>query len=95
MNKDIYSFHHIGIAVNEITATLPFYSGIGYKSMEPMLDPEQDVYVSVLTSLNGNMPRIELLAPASDKSPILTALHKNGGVLRTISAIRRKAWKIP
>ncbi len=72
-------FHHIGIAVSEIESTLSFYKVMGYKYTKPVLDSEQDVYVSVLTSSKEGMPRIELLAPASDKSPILSILHKMGG----------------
>lgn len=78
-NEAEFSFHHIGIAVNDIKESVLFYSKMGYEYTEPVLDPEQDVFVSVLTSLKHGMPRIELLAPASDKSPILSTLRKSGG----------------
>ena len=73
-----FKFHHIGVACNDIDKTAGMYVAGGFERTDTVVDPLQNVYVSVLTKTG--MPIIELLAPVDDKSPICRTLQKAGGV---------------
>lgn len=70
------TFHHVGIAVYNFEKVMEFYSLLGYHITSKMYDPEQNVNVCVIEK--ENQPRIELLAPYDEKSPINGVLNKNG-----------------
>ena len=68
--------NHIGIAVNSLEASLPFYRdtlGMTYEGDEVVA--EQKVKVAFLAIGES---RIELLEPTADDSPVAKFLAKNG-----------------
>ena len=68
--------NHIGIAVNSIEETLPFYRdqlGMSYSGSEEVA--EQKVRVAML---EVGESKIELLEPTADDSPVAKFLEKNG-----------------
>lgn len=68
--------NHIGIAVNNIEASLPFYRdtlGMTFEGDEVVA--EQKVKVAFLAVGES---RIELLEPTADDSPVAKFLEKNG-----------------
>ena len=70
------TFHHVGVAVNDIDATAIVYERAGYKRSPVVFDPVQDVTVCWLTK--DGSPTVELLAPVDENSPINRILEKNG-----------------
>lgn len=71
-----FKFHHIGVAVKDISATAAVYIAGGYKQSETMFDPEQNVNICWLTK--EGMPVVELLEPVDETSPVNKTLEKNG-----------------
>ena len=69
-------FHHIGVAVKDISATATVYVAGGYRQSEVIFDPEQNVNICWLTK--DGMPVVELLEPVNDTSPVNKTLEKNG-----------------
>lgn len=69
-------FHHIGIAVRDIDKTAAVYVQGGYKKSQTTFDPVQNVSICWLTKTE--MPRVELLAPVDETSPVCKTLEKNG-----------------
>jgi methylmalonyl-CoA/ethylmalonyl-CoA epimerase len=68
--------NHIGIAVNSLDASIPFYRdnlGMSFKGTEEVV--EQKVKVAFL---QVGESKIELLEPTSPESPIAKFLEKNG-----------------
>lgn len=71
------TFHHIGIACNCIDKTREFYLQMGYQAADVVDDPVQHVRVCFLE--NGDKaPRIELLEPLDEQSPIARTLASVG-----------------
>jgi len=73
---DSFKFHHIGVAVKDITATAAIYVAGGYKQSETTFDPVQNVNICWLTK--EAMPVVELLEPVDETSPVNKTLEKNG-----------------
>lgn len=74
---DSMSFHHLGIACENIPITASHYERAGYAwDGKEVIDPLQNIRIAFLT--HPAMPMIELLAPVDDNSPIIDILHKNG-----------------
>jgi len=71
-----FKFHHIGIAVFDIEKTARLYIEAGYSKTETVYDPIQNVDICFLEK--QGMPRVELLAPKDEKSPVVKTLQKNG-----------------
>lgn len=69
-------FHHIGVAVKDISATAAVYIVGGYKQSGIIYDPKQNVNICWLTK--EDMPVVELIEPADETSPINKILEKNG-----------------
>lgn len=69
-------FHHVGIACRDIEVTKTFYLGLGYTASETVEDSIQNVFICFL-SKNGE-PRLELLAPVDENSPINRMLSMAG-----------------
>lgn len=72
----MHKINHIGIAVQSIDATLPFYRdqlGMAYLGSEEV--PEQKVRVAMLSIGES---KIELLEPTSADSPVAKFLEKSG-----------------
>lgn len=72
----LQKINHIGIAVQSLDATVPFYCdllGMPFKGIEEVA--EQKVKVAML---GIGEAKIELLEPTSPESPIARFLEKNG-----------------
>lgn len=69
-------FHHIGIACHDIEATKPFYVALGYVASETVEDPIQNIFICFLDKLG--MPKLELLAPVDEQSPVNRTLAASG-----------------
>ena len=74
--KDELLFHHVGVACRDIRKTKDFYVNMGYTPADVVDDPLQHVKVCFLEKENA--PRIELLAPLDDQSPVLRTLEASG-----------------
>ena len=75
MNKGL-TFHHIGIACRDIEKTKDFYVSMGYAPAEVVDDCLQHVKVCFLDKEGA--PRIELLVPLDEQSPVLRTLDSVG-----------------
>lgn len=71
-----FSFHHIGIAVNDIDASAAVYVRGGYNRSATVFDPIQNVSICWLTK--AGQPTLELLEPVDENSPVNKTLEKNG-----------------
>lgn len=69
-------FHHVGIACRDIEATKPFYVNQGYVASPTVDDPLQDIRICFLDK--PGMPRLELLAPVDEHSPVNRTLATSG-----------------
>lgn len=75
--------NHIGIAVQSLDATIPFYRdnlGMAFAGIEEV--PEQKVRVAMLTVGES---KIELLEPTSAESPVAKFIEKNGVAIHHIA----------
>jgi methylmalonyl-CoA/ethylmalonyl-CoA epimerase len=73
---DSFKFHHLGVAVKDISKSAPIYKDGGYNVSDIIYDPVQNVNICWLTK--ETMPTVELLAPVDESSPICKILEKNG-----------------
>lgn len=79
----LQKINHIGIAVQSLDATLPFYRdalGMEFKGEEEVA--EQKVKVAMLQIGES---KIELLEPTSPESPIAKFIEKNGSGIHHIA----------
>ena len=75
--------NHIGIAVQSLDATIPFYRdnlGMAFAGIEEV--PEQKVRVAMLAVGES---KIELLEPTSAESPVAKFIEKNGAGIHHIA----------
>jgi methylmalonyl-CoA/ethylmalonyl-CoA epimerase len=74
-------FSHIGVAVPNLERALAVYHGIfGYTVRSgPFVDPIQKASVCFIATSSDGDVRIELVAPASDDSPVNKLLGKGVG----------------
>ena len=70
------TFHHTGIACHDIVKTSAFYLAMGYTASPAVDDPIQHVRVAFLEK--PGEPRLELLEPLDDQSPIKRTLESVG-----------------
>lgn len=70
------TFHHIGIACRDITKSQAFYISMGYHAANVIDDPLQHVRVCFLEKEGA--PRLELLEPLDDQSPVARTLATVG-----------------
>ena len=70
------TFHHIGIACRDILKTQQFYMSMGYKASDIVDDPLQHVRVCFLEKEGA--PRLELLEPLDEQSPVARTLSTSG-----------------
>ena len=70
------NFHHIGIACHKIEKTLPFYTALGYSAAPVVDDVIQHVRVCFLDK--DGAPRLELLEPLDEQSPVARTLATSG-----------------
>jgi methylmalonyl-CoA/ethylmalonyl-CoA epimerase len=69
-------FHHVGIACRQIDKTVVFYQAMGYTASAVVDDPLQHVRVCFLEKEGA--PRLELLEPLDDQSPVARTLATAG-----------------
>ena len=74
--EDFLSFHHIGIACHDIEKSKAFYLDQGYAAAKTVYDPLQRVYVCFLEK--SGAPRLEMLQPEGDDSPVARTLETAG-----------------
>ena len=70
------TFHHVGIACRDIAKSQAFYMSMGYQASEVIDDPLQHVRVCFLDKEDA--PRLELLEPLDDQSPVARTLATVG-----------------
>ena len=70
------SFHHIGIACRDIAKSMTFYTAMGYQASPIIDDPIQHVRVCFLEKEGA--PRLELLEPLDEQSPVARTLATVG-----------------
>ncbi len=68
--------HHVGIACFSIEESKVFYEQIGYKASDIMDDLIQNIRICFLEKMG--MPRLELLAPIDEASPVNRILQAQG-----------------
>lgn len=75
-----YGFHHVGIAVRNLSEAIPIYENLFEYELTsgPFDDPIQNVSVCFLSRGEGD-PALELVAPLGPNSPIDRTLKKGGG----------------
>ena len=77
---------HIGIAVNELDGGGKFWELLGLKQGRDETNDEQKVDIRFFeTSPSDKPPKIELLAPTSDDSPIGKFLSKKGPGIQQVA----------
>lgn len=69
-------FHHVGIACRDIAKSKSFYEELGYTASPVVDDPLQHVRVSFLDKEGA--PRLELLEPLDEQSPVARTLETVG-----------------
>jgi methylmalonyl-CoA/ethylmalonyl-CoA epimerase len=76
-----FKLRHVGVAVPTLGPTTELLSTLfGYKVVSgPFEDPIQKVSVNFLATSGNDVAEIELIAPTSEDSPIVSMLAKNGG----------------
>ena len=74
--ENLLAFHHIGIACRDIARSQAFYTSMGYRASSVVDDPTQHVRVCFLDK--DDAPRIELLEPLDDQSPVTRTLATAG-----------------
>ena len=70
------TFHHIGIACRDIVKSQQFYTSMGYAATDIVDDPLQHVRICFLEKKGA--PRLELLEPLDDQSPVARTLTAVG-----------------
>ena len=76
MMDEQLDFHHIGIACRDIAKTLVFYVSMGYAPSPVVDDPLQRVRICFLEKADA--PRLELIEPLDDQSPVARTLATAG-----------------
>lgn len=74
--ESVLAFHHIGIACRDITKSSQFYTLMGYEASPVTEDPIQHVRVCFLEK--DGAPRLELLEPLDEQSPVARTLATSG-----------------
>jgi hypothetical protein len=77
-NKWGLAFHHLGLAVKEREPAAHFLTGLGYRIGPTILDPAQNVHLSMCA--HDRMPDVEIISPADGAGPLdkLLSSHKDG-----------------
>ena len=75
-DPNMLTFDHIGIACRDIDKTKAFYLAMGYEASPVVEDPIQHVRISFLSKTG--VPKLELLEPLDDQSPVARTLKATG-----------------
>jgi catechol 2,3-dioxygenase-like lactoylglutathione lyase family enzyme len=70
------AFHHLGLAVRAPRRAQAFLHALGYRSGDPILDPEQNV--NLVWSEHPRMPAVELVYPTDTPGPVTELLARQG-----------------
>ena len=77
---------HIGIAVNDLESGSKFWNILGLSQGEDETNQEQGVHIRFFNTESGmTPPRIELLAPTGEDTPIGRFLSKRGAGVQQIA----------
>jgi len=76
---------HIGIAVDNLDAGSKFWQILGLTQGDDETNHEQGVDIRFFNTESGNPPRIELLAPTGEDTPIGRFLSKRGPGVQQIA----------
>ena len=74
--NSLLTFHHVGIACRDISKSSKFYTLMGYQASPVTDDPIQHVRVCFLEK--DGAPRLELLEPLDEQSPVARTLSTSG-----------------
>ena len=77
MNLESLKFHHIGVAVNSFEKSLNFYSTLGYKKVNENTVRDELQKVDLYLLEHKSHPKIELVKPYNEESPIAVYLKEN------------------
>lgn len=75
MNLFGLRFHHLGLAAPRPDDAKTFLAGLGYEIGDPVFDPEQNTNL-IMCRHEGSMPDVEIIFPATGKSPVDTLLNR-------------------
>lgn len=73
---EIFKFHHIGFATDNLDDTKSFFTKLGYTVVEEVIVPSQKVKICFLKKIGH--PQIELITSEGINSPIDNILRKCG-----------------
>ena len=76
---------HIGIAVDDLDSGSKFWQILGLTQGEDETNHEQGVDIRFFNTESGEPPRIELLAPTGEETPIGRFLSKRGPGVQQIA----------
>jgi methylmalonyl-CoA/ethylmalonyl-CoA epimerase len=76
------TFHHIGFVVASIADSVQGFIDALHTDWDGVIfhDPNQLVRVTFLRGKNAGSPRLELVEPAAEDSPVIPFLKKGGGL---------------
>ena len=72
-------FHHFGLAVKDFANAIKFYTNLGFKCSQPIIDELQKVELILCTS--NQFPAVELIKPLSNESPIFSFFKNNNEII--------------
>ena len=90
MQEELGRFHHLGLACRTFGEEYDGLAALGYRAeSEPIADPLQKVRVQFFTcALSGAGPRIELVEPLEEGSPV-------SGWLKRGAKLYHLAYEVP
>jgi methylmalonyl-CoA/ethylmalonyl-CoA epimerase len=76
------TFHHVGFVVASISDSVQGFIDVLRAEWDGVIfhDPNQIVRVTFLRGKDAGSPRLELVEPAADNSPVIPFLKKGGGL---------------
>ena len=78
-NRFGLSFHHFGLAVREPSDAFRYLEGLGYAVSSTIYDTLQQVNLALCC--HPEMPRVEVVWPGDDPSPIDTLIKHRSGLV--------------
>ena len=75
MSTSLLAFHHLGLAVRQPEPAKAFLSSLGYRLGETVLDPGQNVHLSLCH--HESAPAVEIIWPATQGGPIDKLVHQH------------------
>ncbi len=78
-NRFGLNFHHFGLAVRNPDDALHYLQSLGYVVSSTVQDPLQKVNLALC--FHPNMPRVEVVWPGADPSPIDKMIQRHSGLV--------------